>query len=67
LNLPDIPGGKKLLYTEVNMPLTAIDAFDTLAERDPRFLELHEINKRHKFLWSLEAERFLLEHFATES
>jgi threonine dehydrogenase-like Zn-dependent dehydrogenase len=67
LNLPDIPGGKKLLYTEVNMPLTAIDAFDTLADRDPRFLELHAINQRHKFLWSLEAERFLLEHFATES
>lgn len=67
LNLPDIPGGKKLLYTEVNMPLTAIDAFDRLADRDPRFLELHDINKRHKFLWSLEAEQFLLTHFATES
>jgi threonine dehydrogenase-like Zn-dependent dehydrogenase len=63
LNLPKIPGGKKLIYTQVDMPLTAIDSFDTLQDLDPKFLELHEINKRHKFLWSLEAEQFLLEHF----
>lgn len=63
LNLPKIPGGKKLIYTQVDMPLTAIDSFDTLQDINPKFLELHEINKRHQFLWSLEAEQFLLEHF----
>jgi len=27
LNLPDIPGGKKLIYTNINMELTAINDF----------------------------------------
>jgi hypothetical protein len=29
LNLPNIPGSKKLLYTHIKMPLTAIDDFDS--------------------------------------
>jgi threonine dehydrogenase-like Zn-dependent dehydrogenase len=66
LNLPKVPGGKKLIYTGIDMPLTALDQFDTLVELDEKFLELHEINKKHKFLWSLEAERFLLKHLVKE-
>lgn len=66
LNLPKVPGGKKLIYTQVDMPLTAIDAFDTLKDLDEKYLELHDINKKHKFLWSLEAETFLLKHFVKE-
>jgi threonine dehydrogenase-like Zn-dependent dehydrogenase len=66
LNLPKIPGGKKLLYTEVDMPLTPIDQFDRLASIDKKFLTLHEINKKHNFLWSYEAEKYLLENFVTE-
>ena len=27
-NLPNIPGGKKLIYTNISLPLTAIDDFE---------------------------------------
>jgi threonine dehydrogenase-like Zn-dependent dehydrogenase len=62
-NLPKIPGGKKIIYTEVNMPLTAIEDFEKLAETNPKYTKLAEICKRNKNLWSLEAERYLLENF----
>jgi hypothetical protein len=38
LHLPDIPGGKKLIYTQISMPLTAIDGAWT-PEREKRLLE----------------------------
>jgi len=60
LNLPKIPGGKKLMYTHISLPLTAINDFATLGETDPFFGTLAEITKRHKGLWSYEAEQFLL-------
>ena len=60
LNLPHIPGGKKLIYTHVDMPLTAIADFGKLGETDPFFAKLDEICKAHGGLWSAEAERFLL-------
>ena len=34
LNLPNIPGGKKLIYPGASMPLTAIDDFEKLG-KDP--------------------------------
>ena len=33
LNLPNIPGGKKLTYTQFDMPLTAIEEFEELGIR----------------------------------
>ncbi len=60
LNLPSIPGGKKLIYTHISMPLTAIDDFAELGRQDPRFAALAEIVARHNGLWCLEAERYLL-------
>ncbi len=62
LNLPNIKGGKKLIYTHVNMPLTAIDDFAELGKNDPFFAKLAEITARHNGLWSAEAEKFLLEN-----
>ena len=59
-HLPEIPGGKKLIYTHIEMPLTAIDDFEELGKTDPFFKSLAEICKRHKGLWSVEAETFLL-------
>lgn len=61
LHLPDIPGGKKLIYTHLNLPLTAIDDFAALGERDALFADLAEICARHNGLWSAEAEAYLLE------
>ena len=59
-HLPEIPGGKKLIYTHIEMPLTAIDDFAELGKTDPFFKSLAEICKRHNGLWSVEAETFLL-------
>ena len=62
LNLPNIPGGKKLIYTHVDMELTAIEDFEEKGKTDDFFAELAEIVKKNNGLWSLEAERFLLEN-----
>ena len=63
LNLPNIKGGKKLIYTHIEMDLTAIDDFAKLGETDPRFAELDKICKRNNMLWSAEAEKYLLANF----
>ena len=62
LDLPRIPGGKKLIYTHLDMPLTAISDFRTRGEKDPLFRDLADICDRHEGLWSVEAEAYLLEH-----
>jgi len=62
LNLPHIPGGKKLIYTHLSMPLTAIDDFEEKGKNDPLFSRLAGITKEHHGLWSVEAEQYLLEH-----
>ena len=62
LNLPQIPGGKKLIYTHISMPLTAIADFAELGKADPVFAELAKICEANNGLWSAEAERYLLAH-----
>ena len=63
MNLPDIPGGKKLIYTHFDMPLTAIDDFEELGKTDSLFKKLSDSCKRHKGLWNSEAEKLLFQHF----
>ena len=60
LHLPQIPGGKKLIYTHLTMPLTAIADFAEKGKTDPMFAKLAEICDRHQGLWSVEAEEYLL-------
>lgn len=60
LNLPKIPGGKKLIYNHVEMPLTAIADFGEKKSTDPMFIELDKICKANNGLWSGEAEKYLL-------
>lgn len=62
LNLPNIPGGKKLIYTHIDMPLTAISDFEEMGKKDPLFTKLAEITKRNNGLWSVEAEKYVLEN-----
>ena len=62
LNLPRIPGGKKLIYTNIDLPLTAIDDFAKVGESDPLFAKLAEICGRNNNLWCGEAEEYLLAH-----
>ena len=60
LNLPSIPGGKKLIYNHINLPLTAIADFEEAGKTNPLFAELDKICKAHNNLWSPEAEKYLL-------
>ena len=67
LNLPNIPGGKKLTYTQFDMPLTAITDFEELGKTNPLFAKLDEICKKNRGLWSAEAEKILFEHYGVEA
>lgn len=62
LNLPSIPGGKKLTYTQFDMPLTAIEDFEELGKTNPLLKQLAESVKRHNGLWNGEAEKILFQH-----
>ncbi|MFP4408907.1 MAG: zinc-binding dehydrogenase [Spirochaetaceae bacterium] len=59
-HLPEIPGGKKLIYTGIELELTAIDELAKKGENDPFLAELNELVERHNGLWSPEAEAHLL-------
>jgi hypothetical protein len=58
LNLDKIPGGKKLIYTHISMPLTAIEDFDK--SENPKIQKLAEIVKKNNGLWCSDAEKYLL-------
>ena len=62
LNLPKIPGGKKLIYTQLSFPLTALEDFEKAGKTDPLFAELAKIISKTNGLWSKEAEEYLLKH-----
>ena len=66
LNLPKIPGGKKLIYTHLSMPLTALTDFREKGKEDARYNELADILDRNNGLWNPEAEEYLLANFITE-
>ncbi len=63
VNLPNIPGGKKLIYTHIELPLTALTEFEKLGETDERFKVLDELVKANNGLWNTMAEKYLLENF----
>jgi L-sorbose 1-phosphate reductase len=63
-NLPNIPGGKKLIYTQINLPLTALDDFKEKGKADPLFAGLADIIEKTNNLWSVEAEEYLLGQLA---
>ncbi|MDR1095388.1 MAG: zinc-binding dehydrogenase [Spirochaetaceae bacterium] len=62
VNLDKIPGGKKLIYTHKNIPLTAIADFAEKGASDPFFAQLAGITARHNLLWCKEAEDYVLEN-----
>lgn len=63
IDLPNIPGGKKLIYTHINLPLTALTDFEKLGETDERFKVLDRLVKENNGLWNTKAEKYLLENF----
>ena len=62
LDLLKVPGGKRLVYTHVKMPMTAISDFAKLGETDPFYAELDRLCTANKELWCKAAEDYLLAH-----
>jgi threonine dehydrogenase-like Zn-dependent dehydrogenase len=60
LTLPNIPGGKKLIYTNISMPLISLARLGEMGETDPFYKDLDQIVAENEYIWSLEAEKFLL-------
>ena len=60
LDLPHIPGGKKLVYTHKRLPLVALDDFARKGKKDPFYAELARIVEATSGLWNTEAEEYLL-------
>jgi L-sorbose 1-phosphate reductase len=61
-NLPNIPGGKKLIYTNINMPLTSLYKLEEKGKENPVYAKLAEIVEANQFIWNDEAEKYLLEN-----
>ena len=59
-NLPSIPGGKKLMYTNISLPLMALSDFEEKEKSDPLFNNLAQLIKQSKGLWNAEAEEYLM-------
>jgi threonine dehydrogenase-like Zn-dependent dehydrogenase len=62
LNLPKIPGGKKLIYTNISMPLVPLYKLGEMAGENKLYQGLNEIVSKNGYIWSLEAEKYLLEN-----
>jgi threonine dehydrogenase-like Zn-dependent dehydrogenase len=62
LHLPELPGGKKVIYNHISMPMTAIDEFAEIGKTDPLAAKLSELCEKNDGLWNSEAESYLLEH-----
>jgi len=62
INLPQIPGGKKLIYTNISMPLVSLDKLDEAGKKDTLLSGLHKIVSKNEYIWSLEAEEYLLKN-----
>jgi hypothetical protein len=62
INLPNIPGGKKMMYTHLDFPLTALSDLAELGKTNEVAAELAKLVDKHKGLWSAEAEAYLLEN-----
>lgn len=73
MNLPKIKGAKKLIYTHVELPLTAIEDFGKAAEENKGtklgelYADLDVICKNAGELWCPEAEKRLLEYAGFEA
>lgn len=62
IDLASHPAGKKVCYTHVSMPMTALADFEELGKTDEFYKTLDELCKKHKGLWNAEAEEYLLTH-----
>jgi len=59
-HLPGIPGGKKLIYTNISLPLTALTEFEEKGKLDPLFRQLAALTHKTEGIWNPEAEEYLI-------
>lgn len=59
LDLPNMPGGKKIVYSGKEFPVTDVSAFGKDSEFEKH---LRELVDAHDGLWNAEAEKYFLEH-----
>lgn len=59
LNLPKMPGDKKIVYSGKEFPVTDVSAF---GENNELEKHLKELVDAHDGLWNAEAEQYFLEH-----
>lgn len=57
MKLPELPGGKKIVYSQKDFPITDVALLD---ESDEFQKTLKEIIARHDGLWNAEAEQYFL-------
>jgi threonine dehydrogenase-like Zn-dependent dehydrogenase len=60
LHLPEIPGGKKLIYTNIEMPLTSLTELGEKGKTSETYRQLALLVEKHNGIWNIEAETFLL-------
>ena len=60
INLDKIPGGKKLIYNFISMPLVALSDLAELGKENPLYAELAKIVEANNGMWCPEAEKYLL-------
>ncbi len=57
LQIPELPGGKKIVYSQKNYPITDVGAF---SEQDELGAALKALVEKHDGLWNAEAEAYFL-------
>ncbi len=62
VNLPATPGGKKLIYNNIDLELAALSDFAAKGKTDPMFAQLAELIEKTNGLWNREAEEYLLQN-----
>lgn len=63
-NLPYIQGGKKMIYSHVNIPLIALEELEMIAKSNGKYEKLAELVRVNDGFWSKEAEDELLKEFS---
>lgn len=61
MQLPHLEGGKKLIYTHLDLPLISLEDFSKLGRSSSLFAQLADLCKKHNGLWNQEAEQLLLD------
>ena len=62
LHLPELSGGKKLIYTSISLPLIALDDLSQKANESSFYAGLATLVDKYDGVWNEEAEQFLLTH-----